>query len=145
MTQIQSRYRVTLVAFVWLFAAVSFQMCLQSTCLRGCKVTLVAFFLFALTPKLQQHLAHLIIFVSVVQLPKKLLYLYIYIGSEPYIFKRNFHIKHQHSIDWTPEQKLYDCDTLSMALSPIQSSVYKSVSLRGTMAPDAENLLDDIW
>ena len=47
-------------------------------------------FLFALTPKLQQNLAHLIIFVSVVQLPKKLLDLYIYIGSEPYIFKRNF-------------------------------------------------------
>ena len=67
------------------------------------------------------------------------------LGQSPIYSNGIFHIKHQHSIDWTPEQKLYDCDTLSMALSPIQSSVYKSVSLRGTMAPDAENLLDDIW
>ena len=33
----------TLVAFIWLFAAMSFQMHPQIACLRGCKVTLVAF------------------------------------------------------------------------------------------------------
>ena len=35
--------KVTLVAFVWLFSAVHFQMCFQSTCISRCKVTLVAF------------------------------------------------------------------------------------------------------
>ena len=33
----------TLVAFVWLFSIVLFQMCPQMVCPRGCKVTLVAF------------------------------------------------------------------------------------------------------
>ena len=35
--------RVTLLAFVWLFPTVYFQMCPQIACPRGCKVTLVAF------------------------------------------------------------------------------------------------------
>ena len=34
---------VTLVAFVWLFSAVRFQMSLQTPCMGGCKITLVAF------------------------------------------------------------------------------------------------------
>ena len=34
---------ITLVAFVWLFSAVRFQMCPQSACLRECRITLVAF------------------------------------------------------------------------------------------------------
>ena len=34
---------ITLVAFVWLFSAVHFQVCPQVTCLRGCIFTLVAF------------------------------------------------------------------------------------------------------
>ena len=34
--------KATLVAFIWLFSGVSFQMCSQSACMRGCKVTLVA-------------------------------------------------------------------------------------------------------
>ena len=34
---------ITLVAFVWLFSTVCFQMCHQSACIRGCIVTLVAF------------------------------------------------------------------------------------------------------
>ena len=33
---------VTLVAFIWPFSTVSFQMCPQNTCIRGCKHTLVA-------------------------------------------------------------------------------------------------------
>ena len=42
------RGKVTLVAFVWLFSTVRFQMCPQMACPRGCIVTLVAFFgLFA--------------------------------------------------------------------------------------------------
>ena len=35
--------KVTLVAFVWLFSTVRFQMRLQTACLRRCIVTLVAF------------------------------------------------------------------------------------------------------
>ena len=35
--------KTTLVAFVWLFSTLCFQMCSQSACLRGCKTTLVAF------------------------------------------------------------------------------------------------------
>ena len=35
--------KVTLVAFVWLFSTVRFQMCPQIACLRRGKVTLVAF------------------------------------------------------------------------------------------------------
>ena len=35
--------KVTLVAFVWLFSAVCFQMCPQIACIWGCIVTLVAF------------------------------------------------------------------------------------------------------
>ena len=34
---------ITLVAFVWLFSTVSFQMSPQTACLRGCKFTLVTF------------------------------------------------------------------------------------------------------
>ena len=34
---------ITLVAFVGLFSAVCFQMCLQMVCMRGCIITLVAF------------------------------------------------------------------------------------------------------
>ena len=33
---------VTLVAFIWPFSTVSFQMCPQSICIRGCKHTLIA-------------------------------------------------------------------------------------------------------
>ena len=33
---------VTLVAFIWSFSTLSFQKCPQSTCIRGCKHTLVA-------------------------------------------------------------------------------------------------------
>ena len=36
------RYKVTLVAFIWLFSTVHFQMCLQNACIGGCIVTLVA-------------------------------------------------------------------------------------------------------
>ena len=35
-------YKVTLVALIWLYSAMNFQMCSQSACIRGCKVTLVA-------------------------------------------------------------------------------------------------------
>ena len=34
---------VALVAFVWLFSTVRLQMCLQGACIRRCKVTLVAY------------------------------------------------------------------------------------------------------
>ena len=47
------RYKVTLVAFVWLFSTVCFQMCPQIACLRGCKVTLVAFVWFFSTVRYQ--------------------------------------------------------------------------------------------
>ena len=35
--------KVALVAFVWLFSAMDFQMSLQVACIRGCIITLVAF------------------------------------------------------------------------------------------------------
>ena len=35
--------KVTLVAFVWLFSTVDFQMCFQGACITGFKITLVAF------------------------------------------------------------------------------------------------------
>ena len=35
--------KVTLVAFIWLFSTVFYQMCPQTVCPRGCIVTLVAF------------------------------------------------------------------------------------------------------
>ena len=38
-----SLHTITLVASVWLFSTVPFQMCPQSTFIRGCKITLVAF------------------------------------------------------------------------------------------------------
>ena len=41
-----NRCIATLVAFIWLFAAMSFEMHPQIACLRGCKVTLVAFVWF---------------------------------------------------------------------------------------------------
>ena len=34
---------ITLVAFIWLFLTVNFQMCIQMACLRGCIITLAAF------------------------------------------------------------------------------------------------------
>ena len=38
-----SRCKVALVAFVWLFSTMRFQMSFQITCLRQCKTTLIAF------------------------------------------------------------------------------------------------------
>ena len=38
-----SRCIVTLVAFIWLFSTVRFQMYPQNMCMGSCKVTLVAF------------------------------------------------------------------------------------------------------
>ena len=38
-----NRCKVALVAFVWLFSAMDFQMSLQVACIRGCIITLVAF------------------------------------------------------------------------------------------------------
>ena len=44
---------VTLVAFVWLFSSVRFQMCPQIACSIGCKVTLGAFVWFFSTVRFQ--------------------------------------------------------------------------------------------
>ena len=48
-----SRGKVTLVAFVWLFSTVYFQMCPQIACLGRGKITLVAFVLFFSTVRFQ--------------------------------------------------------------------------------------------
>ena len=47
------RYKVTFVAFIWLFFTVRFQMCPQIVCPRRCKVTLVAFVWLFFTVRFQ--------------------------------------------------------------------------------------------
>ena len=49
----QNRCKLTLVAFVWFFPTVCFQMPLQIACLRRCKVTLVTFVWFFSTVRFQ--------------------------------------------------------------------------------------------
>ena len=48
-------YRVTLVAFVWLFPIVRLQMCPQIAWLNSCKVTLVAFVWFFSSVRFQMY------------------------------------------------------------------------------------------
>ena len=136
---------VTLIAFVWLLSTVYFQMFYQSTCPRGCKITLVA---------LVWHWLHLFVIlfwlvsVSLLKWNKKLLdrilpelnriwisFVYFWEKSESEI-----NLKKWYNLEFIMTSPCYWCQGQIVFVNIIRIiivlvTIYISISLRSTSGP----------